>query len=101
MCADGPAVVVSHLSWRSCQGARPRGGTRRLTRLRHLSVEALQNGQLLLGRSGTVRGLGASLNLLPEHNAAYLFPFNAECYLTSACQIVPEFREQLLERFLC
>jgi hypothetical protein len=46
---------------------------------------------LLLGHSGTVRGLGASQNLLPEHNAAYLFSFNAECYLTSACQIVPEF----------
>ncbi len=75
--------------------------TRRLTRLRHLSVEALQNGQLLLGRSGTIRGFGASLNLLPEHNDGHFFSFDAEYYRTSACQIVPEFREQLLERFLC
>jgi CubicO group peptidase (beta-lactamase class C family) len=62
-------------------------------------VEAQQEGQRLLGHSGAIRGFGASLNLLPEHNLGYFFSFNEECYLTSACEIVPEFREQFLERF--
>jgi CubicO group peptidase (beta-lactamase class C family) len=63
-------------------------------------VEGLQNGQLLLGHSGAIRGFGASLNLLPEHNAGYFFSFNAECYQSSACEIVSEFRGQFLEHFL-
>jgi CubicO group peptidase (beta-lactamase class C family) len=62
-------------------------------------VEGLQEGQRLLGHSGAIRGFGSSLNLLPEHNAGYFFSFNAECYETSACQIVSEFRQQLLARF--
>jgi CubicO group peptidase (beta-lactamase class C family) len=62
-------------------------------------VEARQEGQQLLGHSGAIRGFGASLNLLPEHNLGYFFSFNEECYLTSACEIVPEFRKQFLERF--
>ena len=62
-------------------------------------VEALHDGQRLLGHSGAIRGFGSSLNLLPEHDAGYFFAFNQECYQTSACQIVPAFRQQLLERF--
>jgi hypothetical protein len=62
-------------------------------------VEGLQEGQRLLGHSGAIRGFGSSLNLLPEHDAGYFFSFNAECYESSACQIVSEFRRQLLERF--
>ena len=65
----------------------------------HGFVEAQQSGQRLLGHSGAIRGFGASLNLLPEHNLGYFFSFNEECYLTSACEIVPEFRKQFLERF--
>lgn len=62
-------------------------------------VEAHQDGQRLLGHSGAIRGFGSSLNLLPEHNLGYFFSFNGECYLTSACEIVPEFRAQFLKRF--
>jgi hypothetical protein len=63
-------------------------------------VEGIQQGQRLLGHSGTIRGFGNSLNLLPEHNAGYFFAFNAECYETSACQIISEFRKQFLAQFL-
>ena len=61
-------------------------------------VEARQEGQRLLGHSGAIRGFGNSLNLLPEHNLGYFFSFNEECYLTSACEIISEFREQFLKR---
>jgi CubicO group peptidase (beta-lactamase class C family) len=62
-------------------------------------VEGQHEGQRLLGHSGAIRGFGTSLNLLPEHNLGYFFSFNEECYLTSACEIISEFREQFLERF--
>jgi CubicO group peptidase (beta-lactamase class C family) len=62
-------------------------------------VEAHQDGQRLLGHSGAIRGFGSSLNLLPEHNLGYFFSFNEGCYQTSACEIISEFREQLLKRF--
>lgn len=62
-------------------------------------VEIRQDGQRLLGHSGAIRGFGSSLNLLPEHNLGYFFSFNEECYLTSACKIISEFREQFLRRF--
>jgi CubicO group peptidase (beta-lactamase class C family) len=62
-------------------------------------AEGFQGGQRLLGHSGAIRGFGNSLNLLPEHNAGYFFSFNEECYETSACQIIGEFRQQFLERF--
>jgi hypothetical protein len=29
----------------------------------------------------------------------YFFAFNAECYVTSACQILSEFRQAFLKRF--
>ena len=63
-------------------------------------VEGILDGQRLLGHSGACRGFGSSLDMLPEHNAGYFFSFNAECSETSACQMVTEFREQFLERFL-
>jgi hypothetical protein len=53
----------------------------------------------LIGHSGAIRGFGNSLNMLPEHGMGYFFSFNAECYETSACQIISEFRQQFLERF--
>ena len=62
-------------------------------------VEGYEEGQRLLGHSGAIRGFGSSLNLLPEHKAGYFFSFNAECYETSACQIISEFRKQLLAQF--
>ncbi len=37
-------------------------------------LEAQQEGQRLLGHSGAIRGFGASLNLLPEHNLGCFFP---------------------------
>jgi len=63
-------------------------------------TEGILEGQRLLGHSGAIRGFGSSLDLLPEHNVGYFFSFNAECLETSACQIVSEFREKFLERFL-
>jgi CubicO group peptidase (beta-lactamase class C family) len=63
-------------------------------------VEAIQEGQRLVGHSGAIRGFGSSLNLLPEHDLGYFFAFNEECYLTSACDVVSAFREQFLEQFL-
>lgn len=63
-------------------------------------VEGILGGQQLIGHSGAIRGFGNSLDMLPEYNAGYFFSFNAECLDTSACQIVTEFREQFLERFL-
>lgn len=62
-------------------------------------VEGNFDGVRLLGHSGAIRGFGSSLDLLPEHDMGYFFSFNEECYETSACQIVPEFRQQFLERF--
>jgi CubicO group peptidase (beta-lactamase class C family) len=62
-------------------------------------VEGFLDGQRLLGHTGAIRGFGSSLDLLPEHNAGYFFSFNEECYLTSACEIVPAFREQFVKRF--
>jgi hypothetical protein len=52
----------------------------------------------MVGHSGAIRGFGNSLDLLPEHNLGYFFSFNAECYQTSACQILSEFRQQFTER---
>ncbi len=63
-------------------------------------VEGLQNGQRLLGHSGAISGFGSILALLPAHNLGYFFSFNEECWQTSACEIIPAFRTQLLERFL-
>ena len=63
-------------------------------------VEGILDGQRLIGHSGAICGFGNSMDMLPEYNAGYFFSFNAECLDTSACQIVTEFREQFLERFL-
>jgi hypothetical protein len=54
----------------------------------------------MIGHSGAIRGFGNSLDLLPEHNLGYFFSFNAECYQTSACQILSEFRQQFTARFV-
>jgi CubicO group peptidase (beta-lactamase class C family) len=63
-------------------------------------TEGIIDGQRLLGHSGAIRGFGSSLDILLEQDAGYFFSFNAECLETSACHIIPEFRNQLLERFL-
>ena len=62
-------------------------------------VEGQKEGQRLLGHSGAIRGFGTILDLLPEHDAGYFLSFNEECYQTSACEIISEFREQFLKRF--
>ena len=62
-------------------------------------VEGITAEARLIGHSGAVRGFGSSLNMLPEHDMGYFFSFNAECIGTSACEIVPAFRKQFLERF--
>ena len=63
-------------------------------------TEGILDGQRLLGHSGAIRGFGSILDLLPELDAGYFFSFNAECLETSACQIIPDFRNQFLEWFL-
>jgi CubicO group peptidase (beta-lactamase class C family) len=62
-------------------------------------TEGFLNGQRLIGHTGAIRGFGASLDLLPEHDMGYFFSFNEECYLTSACDIIPRFRRELANRF--
>lgn len=62
-------------------------------------VEGFKNGQCLIGHSGSIRGFGNILELLPEHDMGYFFSFNEECYLTSACEIIPRFREEFMNRF--
>jgi CubicO group peptidase (beta-lactamase class C family) len=62
-------------------------------------VEGIVDEARLIGHSGAIRGFGSSLNMFPEHDMGYFFAFNAECYETSACRIVSEFRQQFLERF--
>lgn len=62
-------------------------------------AEKLQNGPRLIGHSGAIRGFGNIMDLLPEHNMGYFISFNEECYQTSACEIIPAFRERLLEQF--
>jgi CubicO group peptidase (beta-lactamase class C family) len=63
-------------------------------------TEGTKDGRRLLGHSGAIRGFGTIMDLLPEHDIGYFFSFNEECYETAACDIIPAFREQFLERFL-
>lgn len=63
-------------------------------------VEGIIDDVRLIGHSGAIRGFGNILDMIPEHNIGYFFSFNEECYQTEACQIIPEFREQFLERFI-
>jgi CubicO group peptidase (beta-lactamase class C family) len=63
-------------------------------------VEGIIAGQRLIEHTGAIRGFSSSLDLLPAYNAGYFLSFNEECIETSACQVIPEFREQLVKRFL-
>jgi CubicO group peptidase (beta-lactamase class C family) len=63
-------------------------------------AEGIQDDQRLIGHSGSIRGFGTSLNLMPAHNLGYFFSFNEECYQTSACEVISAFRQAFLERFL-
>jgi len=62
-------------------------------------TEALNNKQRLLGHTGAIRGFGNSLVLLPEHNLGYFFSFNSECVDSSACEVIPAYREAFLKEF--
>lgn len=62
-------------------------------------AEGFLNGQRLMGHTGAIRGFGASLDLVPEHELGYFFSFNEECYGTSACDIIPSFRREFVSRF--
>ncbi len=62
-------------------------------------VEGVFNEAHLIGHSGAIHGFGSSLNMFPEYDMGYFFVFNAECYETSACQIIPEFRKQFFKQF--
>lgn len=63
-------------------------------------VEGVERGVRLIGHSGAIRGFGNSLNLLPSYDMGYFISFNAECYETSACQIISDFRQELIDRFM-
>jgi len=63
-------------------------------------VEGVTGNVRMIGHSGATRGFGSSLNILPKHNIGYFFSFNAECHQTTACQIIPEFRQQFIEYFI-
>ena len=63
-------------------------------------VEGSGDGVRLIGHSGAIRGFGNSMNLLPEYNMGYFFSFSAECYQTPACDIIPAFRKQFIEKFV-
>jgi CubicO group peptidase (beta-lactamase class C family) len=62
-------------------------------------AEAFVDGVRMVGHSGAIRGFGTSLNLLPEHGMGYFISFNEECYQTTACEIIAEFREEFVQRF--
>lgn len=55
------------------------------------------NGELLIGHSGATRGFGSLLHFLPERNTGFFLSFNEECLMTSACEILHNFRLQFLE----
>jgi CubicO group peptidase (beta-lactamase class C family) len=59
----------------------------------------VKNGQRLIGHSGALHGFGSILELLPDHQLGYFFAFNAECWESSACDVIPAFREAFLDRF--
>jgi len=63
-------------------------------------VEGIENGVRLVGHSGSIRGFGNSMNLLPNYDLGYFISFNAECYETSACKIITDFRQEFVERFM-
>ncbi len=63
-------------------------------------VQGVSGGQLLLGHSGAIRGFGSLLGILPDPEIGYFFSFNEECYETSACDIIPEFRTAFAGRYL-
>jgi CubicO group peptidase (beta-lactamase class C family) len=62
-------------------------------------TEGLENNQRLIGHSGSIRGFGNNLTLIPEHSLGYFFSFNAECINSDACKIIPAFREAFLDEF--
>ena len=62
-------------------------------------VERPLVGQRLLGHSGAIKGFGDMLEFFPEQGFGYFLSFNEECWQTSACAIIQEFREQFSEHF--
>ncbi len=62
-------------------------------------VEGIKNGQRLIGHTGAIYGFGNTLDLLPENDLGYFFSFNLECMDSSACDIIPTFRQQFMDRF--
>lgn len=63
-------------------------------------VEGHLRGVRVLGHTGAIRGFGSSLDLFPDYGVGYFLAFNLECYGTSACGIIPQFRQAFVEHFL-
>ena len=88
----GESCILQPASVADLQRARvetPGGGLLQTPGL----VEGHVSGQRVLGHTGAIRGFGATLDMFPEHDVGYFFSFNAECYESSACAIISEFRE--------
>jgi CubicO group peptidase (beta-lactamase class C family) len=62
-------------------------------------VEWFLDGQRSLNHSGAIKGFGDLLEFFPDQGFGYFISFNEECWQTSACNILMEFREQFAERF--
>jgi len=57
-------------------------------------------GQGVLGHTGAIMGFGSSLDLYPDQNMGTFMAFNAECYESSACAIIGEFRQAFVDHLL-
>lgn len=62
-------------------------------------VEWSLDGQRSLDHSGAIKGFGDILEFFPEQGFGYFISFNEECWQTSACTILQEFRDQFADRF--
>lgn len=63
-------------------------------------IEGNLNGERILGHTGAIRGFGSCMELFPEYGVGYFLSFNLECWGTSACGIIPQFRTAFVEHFL-
>ena len=62
-------------------------------------VEWSLDGQRSLSHSGAIKGFGDILEFFPDQGFGYFISFNEECWQTSACTIISEFRDQFAEYF--
>ncbi|HUW11850.1 MAG TPA: serine hydrolase domain-containing protein [Anaerolineae bacterium] len=95
----GDACVLEATTLADMRLPRVRMGSRDLRQALGL-VEGQVEGQKVLGHTGAIRGFGATLDMFPEQGVGYFFALNAECWSSSACVIISQFRQAFAERFL-